>query len=340
MKSTRVLLLGLVLSGCFFVFARPTSSAAPDAHVTPQKRSSHSSRDNKTTKLFRLMGKNTIWTHVDTVEMEWPTFHTQGLVKIGETFYVSAVEVIDSTVRNGAVTDALYDFSIDRSTGSGRGWLFKFDAAGQLLDKIELTDGTKYHPGGIDYDGEHIWVAVAEYRPNSASNIYRVDPDTFTAELVFEENDHIGGIVHNVDRGTLHGVSWGSRRLYTWKIAKKPVAPVVSSDWVPNPQFYIDYQDCHYQGVEFMLCGGVGGYASPRGSIAFGGLDLVDLRRGRLEHQIPVNLFVNEGAGPNPDLALTHNAFWVEPLGNGSMRAYFMTETDNQADLLVYNGTP
>ena len=89
-----------------------------------------------------------------------------------------------------------------------------------------------------------------------------------------------------------------------------------------------------------MLCGGVGGYTTPLGDIAFGGLDLIDLRRARLEHQIPVNRFIDEGAGPNPGLALTHNAFWLEPLGNGSLRAYFMTESDNQADLLVYTATP
>jgi hypothetical protein len=299
------------------------------------------SRDNETTSLFRLMGKNTIWTHVDTVEMDWPTFHTQGLVKIGQTFYVSAVEVRESTVRNGTVTDALYDFSIDRSPGAGRAWLFKFDVNGHLIGKVELTDGTTYHPGGIDYDGEHLWVPVAEYRPNSRSHIYRVDPTTLSAERVFSENDHIGGIVHNVHRRTLHGVSWGSRRLYTWKLAGRRHTPkVVSADWTPNAQFYIDYQDCHYQGVEYMLCGGVGGYATPHGDMAFGGLELVDLRRARAEHQIPVNLFIDEGSGDNPGLALAHNAFWMEPLGNGSMRAYFMTDSDNQAELLVFDATP
>jgi hypothetical protein len=84
----------------------------------------------------------------------------------------------------------------------------------------------------------------------------------------------------------------------------------------------------------------VAGYATPLGSIAFGGLDLVDLRRARLEHQVPVNLFINEGGGPNPGLALTHNAFWVEPLGQKKLRAYFVTESDNPADLLVYDATP
>lgn len=298
-------------------------------------------RDSATTQLFRLMGKNTVWTHVDTVPMSFPTFHTQGLVKIGESFYVSAVEVLESTVRNGTVTDALYDFSVDRSAGAGRAWLFEFDAAGRLLGKVELTDGTTYHPGGIDYDGRYIWVPVAEYRPNSRSNVFRVDPRTLEAEQVLAEEDHIGGVVHNVHAGVLNGVSWGSRRLYTWQVSRQGGRPgAVLGDWVPNPQFYIDYQDCHYQGVEYMLCGGVGGYSTPLGNMAFGGLDLVDLRTGRMEHQVPVNLFIDEGAGPNPGLALTHNAFWLEPLDSRTLRAYFMTESDNQAELLIYDATP
>jgi len=32
--------------------------------------------------------------------------------------------------------------------------------------------------------------------------------------------------------------------------------------------------------------------------------------------------------------------FWAEPIGNRSMRVYFMTETNNQAQLLVYEATP
>jgi hypothetical protein len=44
---------------------------------------------------------------------------------------------------SGLATQSLAH-ELDRSTGAGRGWLFKFDAAGQLLGKLELTDGTKY----------------------------------------------------------------------------------------------------------------------------------------------------------------------------------------------------
>jgi hypothetical protein len=338
MTPNRFLLLTVLVGGPIAGLtaeAVPSKQAAPEEH---RARRTASARDNKTTKLVRLLGRNAIWTHVTTIPADWQTFHTQGLVKIGDTFYASAVEVLTDRVPTGVVTDALYDFSIDRSPGTGRAWLFKFDGSGHLLGSVELTDGTRYHPGGIDFDGEYIWIPVAEYRPNSASNIYRVEPATLSAELVFTENDHIGGIVHNRARGTFHGVSWGSRRLYTWKPTHGRQAP--KSDWSPNKAFHIDYQDCHYQGVEYMLCGGIAGYSTPRGNIAFGGLELVDLRHARPEHLVPVNLFIDEGSGPNPGLALTHNAFWIEPHGDGSLRGYFMTESDNQADLVVYDITP
>ena len=113
MKIVSVLVLGLALSAC----VTNVSAGEP--------RGGNKSRDNKTTTLFRLLGKNAIWTPVQTVSMNFQTFHTQGLVKIGDTFFVSSVEVIESTVRNGAATDALYDFTLDRSVGNGRGWVFK-----------------------------------------------------------------------------------------------------------------------------------------------------------------------------------------------------------------------
>ena len=287
-----------------------------------------SPRDSEIVRRFRLLDRNAIWTPVGRIRMPWKTFHTQGLVRIGDTFYVSAVDVLERSVRNGVETDALYDRSLDRSTGAGRGWLFKFTSDGTLVGRVELTDGAVYHPGGIDYDGTSIWVPVAEYRPNSRSHVYRVDPDTLTATRVFTAPDHIGGIVHDVREGTLHGVSWDSRRLYTWRLSGPgEQARVVSSDWVPNAQSYVAYQDCHYQDVGYMLCGGGGG------------LDLVDLRDARPTHQVPVTLVIDD-TGPNAGLSITNNAFWIEPTGPHALRAYFMTERDNQADLLIYDITP
>lgn len=268
--STWIMLAGVI--GGF----SPVASAQGDDHIalSIKGQSAHpGARDNETTRLFRLMGKNAIWKPVASVSMNFQTYHTQGMVKIDQWLYVSAAEVIEATQRDPAVsTDALYDRSIDRTPGKGRGWLFQFTLEGQLIAKTELTDGQRYHPGGIDYDGKHLWVPVAEYRPNSTATIYRVDPRTMVAERAFCENDHIGGVVFNRVTRKVHGVSWGSRRLYTWEIGNRTQQGKSNhSAWVPNPQFNIDYQDCHYQGVQYMLCGGVGGYSSPLGNFAFGG---------------------------------------------------------------------
>lgn len=73
--------------------------------------------------------------------------------------------------------------------------LFVLDLDGNLLHDIVLGEGDVYHPGGIDTDGTSVWVPVAEYRPNSASIIYRVDATTLEVEQVFETEDRIGGIV-------------------------------------------------------------------------------------------------------------------------------------------------
>lgn len=49
----------------------------------------------------------------------------------------------------------------------------------------------------------------------------------------------------------------------------------------------------------------------------------------------------DEGNGPRATLSLTHNAFWLESNPDGkSLRGYLMAETDNQAELLIYDVTP
>ena len=199
------------------------------------------------------------WRPVATIPINFKTHHPQGMVKIGDTLFVSSVEITVPTTRFPEPKDGY-----DRDTGQGVGHLFKIDAKGNLLGSMKLGEGAMYHPGGIDYDGRHIWVAAAEYRPNSRAIIYRVDPQAMTAAEVFRFGDHIGGIVHNTDDKTLHGVSWGSRRFYKWTLGGD--GKVTNADTppdtlrVPNRAHYIDYQDCHYLGGRRMLCSGLNNY--------------------------------------------------------------------------------
>ena len=277
----------------------------------------------------KLLTRGTQWKQVAAIPMQFDTQHPQGMVKIGDDFYVSSVEIRKPTTRYPQPVDGY-----DRDTGEGAGHLFKFDKTGKLLADLPLGEGSAYHPGGIDYDGRYIWVPVAEYRPNSASIVYRVDPVTMKATEVFRFKDHVGGIVHNTEAKTLHGVSWGSRRFYRFtlddqgRVTNASVPPAELRRM--NKSGYIDYQDCKYLGGNEMLCSGLNNYQVKKDGPRFplGGFEIVDLRTDQAIAQMPIELWTESG------FPMTQNPFWIESTATG-LRAYFMPE-DNKSTLYVY----
>lgn len=256
--------------------------------------------------------RESVWKPVSTVPVTFETYHPQGMVKIRDDFFVS---------------------SVDRTLRAGH--LFKIGPDGRQLADLRLGEGDIFHPGGIDYDGESIWVPVGEYRRDSRSIIYRVNPSTMKATEVFRFADHIGAIVHNTDDHTLHGVSWGSRRFYRWTLAAD--GRVTNAGTPPeqlrtlNPSHYVDYQDCKYAGGRRMLCTGLAEIRQSPDAPPFrlGGIDLIDLTDGRPLHQVPLLVWTRAG------LDLTHNPVWIEATATG-LRGYFMPE-DDQSTIYVYD---
>jgi Family of unknown function (DUF6454) len=273
--------------------------------------------------------RGTKWNEVAALKIAFKTHHPQGMVKIGDEFFVSSVEILKATTRYPEPRDGY-----DRDTGEGKGHLFKIGAKGELLADLVLGEGPVFHPGGIDYDGEWLWVPVAEYRPNSASIVYKVDPKTMKAVEVFRFRDHVGGIVRDTESNTLHGVSWGSRRFYAWPLGAD--GKVTNADAKPealrvmNPAQYIDYQDCHYLGRRRMLCSGLNTYRTSPDSAPFflGGMEVVSLADNRAVWQVPVELWARSGK------PMTQNPFFVETTAAG-LRAYFMPD-DDDSTLYVY----
>ena len=305
----------LITALCIGGMASASMAAEPDRNTLAER----------VTKLSR----GTQWKPVEKVPVNFLTHHPQGMVKIGDTLFVSSVEIKEPTKRFPQPVDGY-----DRDTGAGVGHLFKMDMKGNLIADITLGEGTIYHPGGIDYDGKYIWVPVAEYRPNSRSIVYRVDPETMKAEEMFRFADHIGGVVHNTDDKTLHGVSWGSRRFYRWSLdaSGKPTNASESPERLRalNTSHYLDYQDCKYVGGRRMLCSGVTEMRVTPDAAPFrlGGLDLVSLADGRPLFQTPVLLWTAGG------MDMTHNPVWMEASDAG-IRGYFMPE-DDKSTLFIY----
>jgi hypothetical protein len=285
--------------------------------------------DDKVADRVQKLTRATQWRPVAAIPVNFPTFHPQGMVKIGDVFFVSSVEIKVPTKRFPEPRDGF-----DRDSGEGAGHLFKIDARGNRIGDLTLGEGSIYHPGGIDYDGRYIWVPVAEYRPNSHSIIYRVDPQTMTATEVFRFKDHIGGIVHNTDDNTLHGMSWGSRRFYKWEL--DGAGKVTNADATPeqlrvmNRTHYIDYQDCHYLGGRQMLCSGLNTYRSSADGAALrlGGIEIIDLKDDQAIYQVPIELWSPSGR------PMTQNPFWVEATDSG-LKAYFMPD-DDKSMMFIY----
>jgi len=303
--------IALVVAGAL---AAPIACAAPDPVL-----------GERVLKLTR----GTKWNEVAAIKIGFKTHHPQGMIKIGDDFFVSSVEIVKPTTRFPEPRDGY-----DRDAGEGKGHLFKIGPKGELLGDLVLGEGAVYHPGGIDYDGESLWVPVAEYRPNSAAIVYRVDPKTMKAVEVFRFRDHVGGVVHDTESNTLHGVSWGSRRLYAWPLGAD--GKITNADAKPealrvaNPAQYIDYQDCHYLGRRRMLCSGLNTYRTkPDGAPFFlGGWEVVNLADNRAVWQVPVELWSPSGK------PMTQNPFFVEPTAAG-LRAYFMPD-DDDSTLFVF----
>jgi hypothetical protein len=242
-------------------------------------------RDDAVTRAFDATTRSTVWTRTATVPLAFPTYHPQGFALVGDTIFLSTVEIIEAPVRYPEPVDGY-----DRTPGKGRGHVLVLDRQGHLLHDIVLGEGNAYHPGGIDFDGRQLWVPVAEYRPGSAAVVYRIDPRTFAVHEAFRVRDHVGGVVRDRATGEIHGVSWGSRTLYRWTPAGRQLGKVANEDHL------LDYQDCDYTGYRKQICGGVTGLPTAAGgSYELGGLALRDLRDGRILHELPFPQFSKAG---------------------------------------------
>ncbi|MGK6324305.1 DUF6454 family protein [Sphingomonas sp. DT-51] len=155
----------------------------------------------------------------------------------GELYHVQGVEVAGRRI---------WVTSVDAA--ARRGYLHEFDrATGRFLRRVELTDGARYHPGGLSLHDGALWVPVAELRPNSSAVLLELDAVTLRLRRRLRVSDHLGCVAVAPD-GRLVAGNWNSRLLY-----------VIDPDNLDHVGVVANPSATHYQDMKFVDGGLVAG---------------------------------------------------------------------------------
>ena len=106
--------------------------------------------------------------------------------------------------------------AVDRRTKTG--WIWRVDR--QTLRTVaerNITDGARYHPGGLQAAGESVWVPLAEYRAASTARILELDAMTLAEKSSFAVTDHVGALATD-GKSWILGANWDARKLYRWNL--------------------------------------------------------------------------------------------------------------------------
>lgn len=139
------------------------------------------------------------------------TAHTQGLEIVGKEFYVTARR-----------EDVRPPRALLLKTAPGRkDWEAWDITPGAAQGESSLLN----HPGGMQSDGQRLWIPLAESRRQGRSLI-RVFPlagfsmgRSPLPELEFLVEDHIGAVAVSAPRKVAIGASWDTEKVYVWDLA-------------------------------------------------------------------------------------------------------------------------
>ena len=160
------------------------------------------------------------------LRLDGEVFHVQGLALDRQHIWVTSVDGVNH-----------------------KGYLHEFDrATGRFLRRLELTDGVRYHPGGISLSGHSLWIPVAELRPHSSAVLVEVGTDSLAVRRRIAVADHLGCVA--ASGNTLVAGNWDSEQLYIFDLANRQPVRVIRN---PSPT---RYQDMKFVGDQ-LVAGGV-----------------------------------------------------------------------------------
>lgn len=215
------------------------------------------------------------------LQLQGEVFHVQGLALDRQHIWVTSVD-------HGA--DRAYIHEFDRITG-------------RPLRRLELTDGTRYHPGGISISNGSIWVPVAEMKADSSAVLVEIDAETMRIKRKIAVADHLGCVA--VSGRTLVAGNWDSRLLYVFDAATGRQLRVM-----PNPSA-THYQDMKFVG-DTLVAGGNQSWLT-------GTVDWIDWSSGKVTRTLrsgaigPVRPFGRGGPYTGEGMAIEGRDLYVVP---------------------------
>lgn len=224
---------------------------------------------------LRRLGHDTTWRRTGAVRVDGDVGHPQGLTRWDDRWLVTTVRP-------------------DRHAGD----VMLITADGAITEVRDVTDGERFHPGGVSADRDGCWVAVAEYRPRSTTLVCRLDRD-LDVVASFPFGDHLGAICPLAD-GTLFAVSWGSRWWYRLDQDGRIL------DERRNPSRFVDAQDLQHLADNTVIATGVGHLRSASGSAQLGGVAVIDVDEMRYLSESPVSAWMDSGR------VVTYNAAHID----------------------------
>jgi len=148
-------------------------------------------------------------------DLQGTLYHVQGVALDREHIWITSVDIANR-----------------------KGYLHQFNRATAKLERqVEVTDGARFHPGGLSVAGDSIWVPVAEYKPHSSAVLMELDKHTLAVKRKISVADHLGCVAVTGD-GLIAG-NWGSRQFYVFDRQGKQLRVIDNAS--PN-----QYQDIKF----------------------------------------------------------------------------------------------
>ena len=126
---------GILTAAAAIVLAASAISATAAAQAAGENAAAgnHGDRNTALADAFNGVDRNTNWQQTSKLKLNFPTFHTEGIAYSPDHIFLSAVQIIEPTVKFPTPQNGF-----DRTPGKGVGHLFVMDKAGALQKDIVL----------------------------------------------------------------------------------------------------------------------------------------------------------------------------------------------------------